>query len=61
MNLFSEFGIADILLLLNYFRGIKQNKLTRRSNRLALTIALLQESDQHEIIDLLKQIKEAQS
>jgi hypothetical protein len=57
-ELFAEFGVLDILVVLNYFQGIKQNKHLKKSNKLALTIALMQEQDQHEILKTLKEIRD---
>lgn len=55
--LLGEFGLLDVLVVLNYFETRKSNRQLKRANRLSLMIALIQEEDQHEIVNLLKEIK----
>lgn len=57
-NLFGEIGILDIISLLNYFQNVKQNKQLKKSNKIAIMLALAQEQDQHEILEVLKEIKD---
>jgi hypothetical protein len=52
-----EFGLLDIITILNYYQNIKQNKQLKKSYKVALMIALAQEQDQHEIVELLKDIR----
>lgn len=56
--LLGEFGLLDIIVILNYLQARKQNRQLKRANRLAIIIALMQEQDQEEIIKILKEIRD---
>ena len=56
--IFKEFGLLDILFVVNYFQNRKQSKQLKRANKIALVVAMLQEQDQEEIIQLLKEIRD---
>ena len=56
--IFKEFGLLDILFVVNYFQNRKQGKQLKRANKIALVVAMLQEQDQEEIIQLLKEIRD---
>lgn len=52
-----EFGLLDVITVLNYLQNVKQNRQLKKSQKIALMLALIQENDQHEILKTLKEIE----
>lgn len=52
-----EFGLLDIIVLLNYFNGRKANKNLKRLQKLQIVTSLWADDDLDEIVKILKEIK----
>lgn len=53
-----EFGLLDIVVLLNYFNGRKANKNLKRLQKLQIVTLLWADDDLDEIVKILKEIKD---
>lgn len=52
-----EFGLLDIVVLLNYFNGRKANKNLKRLQKLQIATLLWADDDLDEIVKILKEIR----
>lgn len=52
-----EFGLLDIVVLLNYFNGRKANKNLKRLQKLQIVTSLWADDDLDEIVKILKEIR----
>lgn len=57
-TLLGDFELLDIITILSYVNARQQAKSSRRPSSLSLVLALMQQQDQAEIKQILKEIRD---